>query len=195
MLRRPSRSRAIYPGSSSSDRIRFQLLAKSFEIEQAYNRNQLAPGIDLQLVAAADIGPRLAARPDLSEPVLDLSLFIDVPLQTRLTRGRASVAGAQRQRAQLQQAYALDLVSAEVRDAHSTLETAWARVDASRSEVALATRLEQGERVLFDQGDTHLLTVNIREQQTAEARLRLVDALLDYQRGTAALRAARGEAF
>jgi hypothetical protein len=49
--------------------------------------------------------------------------------------------------------------------------------------------------VLFDQGDTYLLTVNIRERQTAEARLRLVEVLLEYQRDAAALRAARVETF
>jgi outer membrane protein TolC len=172
---------------------RFQLLSSSFELERAYSRNQLAPGIDLQLAGAADFGPRITARPDLSRPVFELSLMIDVPLQTRVMRGRASAAVAQLQRAELQRSYALDLVTAEIRDAHSVLDTAWSRIDASRSEVALAVRLEEGERVLFDQGDTHLLTINIREQQTAEARLRLVDALLDYQRGQVALRAARGE--
>jgi outer membrane protein TolC len=172
---------------------RFQLLSSSLELEQAYSRNQLAPGIDLQLAGAADFGSRISARPDLNRPVFELSLLVDVPLQTRVMQGRVSAAAAQRQRAELQRSYALDLVTAEVRDAHSVLDTAWARIDASRSEVALAVRLEEGERVLFDQGDTHLLTINIREQQTAEARLRLVDALLDYQRGRVALHAARGE--
>jgi outer membrane protein, heavy metal efflux system len=172
---------------------RFQLLSRSLQVEQAYGENQLAPGIDFQIAGAADLGPKLSTRPDLSYPVLELSLFIDVPLQTRVMRGRTDAAGAQRQRAEVQRGYALDLVTAELRDAHSTIAAASARIDASRNEVALAVRLEEGERALFDQGDTHLLTVNIREQQTAEARLRLVDALLDLQRGKVALQAARGE--
>lgn len=53
--------------------------------------------------------------------------------------------------------------------------------------------LEQAERVRFEQGDSNLLTVNIREQQTAEAELREIEALFDFHRAVADLRAARGE--
>jgi outer membrane protein TolC len=80
-----------------------------------------------------------------------------------------------------------------MRDAHSALRGARERIEAARREVKLALALEDAERTRFEQGDSHLLIVNIREQQTAEAELREVDALLDYQRAIADSRAARGE--
>lgn len=173
---------------------RFALHAKSSELEHAFAKNQLRPAIDLQLAGAADLGGSMRSRPDLSQPVLELSLSIELPLQTRLMRGRAQAASAQAARARVQLGYADDVISAEVRDAHSALRAASERIEATQREVAFARSLEAGERTRFDQGDSHLLMVNLREQQTAEARLREIDALLDYQRASAALNAARGDA-
>ena len=92
-----------------------------------------------------------------------------------------------------QQAYARDRIQADVQDAHSGIRGAYQRIEAARREVKLAVELQQAERVRFEQGDSHLLTVNIREQQTAEAELREVDALFDYHRALADLKFARGE--
>jgi outer membrane protein TolC len=92
-----------------------------------------------------------------------------------------------------QQEFARDRIDADVRDAHSGIRRARERIEAARREVKLAVDLENAERYRFDQGDSHLLIVNIREQQTAEAELREVEALLDYHRAAADLKAARGE--
>jgi len=59
--------------------------------------------------------------------------------------------------------------------------------------VRLAEELEEAERTRYAQGDSQLLIVNLREQQTAEAELRAIDARLDHQRAIADLRAARGD--
>ena len=82
---------------------------------------------------------------------------------------------------------------ADVRDAQSAILRAAERVEAARREVRLAEELEEAERTRYAQGDSQLLIVNLREQQTAEAELRAIDARLDHQRAIADLRAARGE--
>lgn len=172
---------------------RFQLQLRQNQTELAWARNQMAPGIDFQLAGSQDFGRSLAARPDLSRPVLEVSLLLDIPLQTNVMRGRADAASAMVSRIAHQQAYARDRIEADVLDARSGIRGARARIDAARQEVRLALELESAERTRFGQGDSHLLMVNIREQQTAEAELREVDAFLDHQRGLADLRAARGQ--
>jgi outer membrane protein TolC len=172
---------------------RFRLQLRQNQIELDWAKNQLAPGIDLQLAGAQDLGHRLDTRPDLSKPVLEVTLLVDIPLQTRLMRGRANAAAAMVGRLEHQETYARDRIEADMRDAHSALRGARERIEAARREVKLALALEDAERTRFEQGDSHLLIVNIREQQTAEAELREVDALLDYQRAIADSRAARGE--
>lgn len=72
----------------------------------------------------------------------------------------------------------------------SALEAARQRVLVARREVALATELEAAERQRFEQGDSTLLIVNLREQATAESKVREIDAVLDFQRALANYRAA-----
>lgn len=163
------------------------------QVELEWARNQLAPGIDLQVAVAHDIGSPRDARPDLSETVLEASVLLDIPVQNRAIRGRVESAAANTERLALRARLARDRIDTDVRDAHSALAAARERIDATQREVALALELERGERARFEQGDSNLLIVNLREQQTAEALSREVEALFDYFRAQADLRAARGE--
>jgi outer membrane protein TolC len=172
---------------------RFSLQEGQQRVELEWAENQLAPGIDVQVAIAKDFGPGSAARPDLSQTVLETSVLLDLPLQTRSARGRVAVATASAERLGQHARLARDRITADVRDAHSAIGVARERIQATRREVALALELEAGERARFEQGDSHLLIVNLREQQTAEAQLREVDAVLDYFRAAADLEAARGD--
>ncbi|MFO0665425.1 MAG: TolC family protein [Polyangiaceae bacterium] len=172
---------------------RLQLQWSQQHVERRYARNQLWPALDLQLAGSQDIGREMVGRPDLSKPVFEASLLLDVPLQTRVMDGRAEAAEVSMRRLVEQQRFMTDRIRADVRDALSGVRRARERIDATRKEVALAEELEAAERTRFEQGDSHLLIVNLREQQTAEARLREVDALLDYFRSKADLRAAQGK--
>jgi outer membrane protein TolC len=172
---------------------RLALQSAREEVEKRFADNQRALGVDLQVAGSQDFGRANPLRPDLSKPVLEASLMLDVPLQTRLMEGRSDAASANMRRIAEQKRFAEDRIETDVRDAHSALRAATERVRATRREVKLAEELEESERVKFQQGDSHLLIVNIREQQTAEAELREVDATLDFFRAEADLRAARGE--
>jgi len=172
---------------------RYQLQLRQNQLELDWAKNQLIPALDVQLAGSQDIGRQMLSRPDLSKPVVEVSLFLDIPIQTRTLQGRRDAASAMVGRLAQQQAYARDRIQADVQDAHSGIRGAYQRIEAARREVKLAVELQQAERVRFEQGDSHLLTVNIREQQTAEAELREVDALFDYYRALADLKFARGE--
>jgi outer membrane protein, heavy metal efflux system len=172
---------------------RFQLQLRQNQIELDWAKNQLALGIDLQLAGSRDFGRSLLSRPDLSQSVFEVSLLLDIPIQTNFMQGRRDAAAATVLRLGHQQAFAQDRIEADVRDAHSGMRGAQDRIAAAKQEVKLALELEQAERTRFEQGDSHLLIVNLREQQTAEAELREIEAYLDYHRAVADLKAARGE--
>ncbi len=172
-------------------RLRLQRDQQAVELE--FTRNQQLPSLDFQVVGSKDFGPPLAERPDLTEPVLEVGVLLDVPLQNRVNQGRAAALRAQVERTTLQQRFASERVSADVRDAFSAVRRAKERIAIVHREVALAHELEAAERERFTAGDSQLLFVNLREQQTAEAQLREVDALLDYHRALADWHAARGD--
>jgi len=170
-----------------------ELQREQQQVERTWAENQLAPGLDVQVAVAHDFGPRSDVRPDLNETVIEASLVLDIPVQTRAQRGRVAAASASAERLDARAQLARERIEADVRDAHSALVAARERIEATRREVALALELERGERTRFEQGDSTLLVVNLREQQTAEALSREVDASFDYFKAQADLRAARGQ--
>jgi outer membrane protein, heavy metal efflux system len=170
---------------------RYDAQRKQMEAELSYAKNQRLPGLDVQVMASRDLGPDDAAyarRPT----VVEASVLLDIPLQNRTATGRADAASANLARIAAQTRFARDRIVADVRDARSALDTARQRVDVARREVSLAGELERAERSRFELGDSTLLIVNLREQASADAALREVDALLDYQRAIAAQQAAVG---
>lgn len=173
---------------------RLQTQKKQQELEVGLQKNQLLPALDLGVTFTQDFGntPRPELEP-LAKPELEVSAMLEVPLAYRAPLGRlqAARAGLARLEAQLQ--LARDRVAMELRDANSALSAATDRIVFARREVEVAMRLENGERTRFELGDSTLLFLNLREQATAEARLREVDSLSDYQKARVALRAAMGQ--
>jgi outer membrane protein TolC len=161
------------------------------EIELALQKNQLWPALDVGLVFSQDLGRNPGtADPKLGQAEVEFLALLDVPLLYRAPQGRIRSAEAALTKLDAQLRLARDRVAADVKDARSALTAARERIGFARKEVEVALRLEQGERQRFELGDSTLLFVNLREQQTAEAKLREIDALLDYHRAVASFRAA-----
>ncbi|CAN5754347.1 TolC family protein [soil metagenome] len=169
---------------------RYVLQQEQTEIERRWAANQMAPAIDFRVLGSSDLG----RNPDpfnlnRNRPELQLGLVIDIPLLNRANDGRVKVAESQIARLEDQKRLMQDRVGAEVSDALSALEAARQRVLVARREVTLAAELEVAERQRFDLGDSTLLVVNLREQASAESRMREIDAMVDFQRALASYRA------
>ncbi len=170
---------------------RLVMQKKQQQIELRFQENQLLPALDVGVAFTQDFGStgEDALRP-LAQPELEFSALLEVPLLYRAPLGRVQSARAGLSRLEAQAQLARDRVSVDVRDALSALAAAGERITFTRQEVAVSMRLEQGERTRFELGDSTLLFVNLREQATAEARLREIDALTEHHKANAALRAA-----
>jgi len=173
---------------------RFEAARQQLEVDRDLADNQAAPAIDLMLFASQDIGPLADPMDEILNrahvPQIEAAVMVEIPILNRVANGRSAVASAGMARVELQREFALDRVRAEVRDAVSALDAARRRIALVRREVEVAGLLEAGERQRFEEGDSTLFVVNLREQATAEARLREVDAVLDWHRASAAFRAA-----
>jgi outer membrane protein TolC len=164
---------------------------KQQEVELSFQENQLLPALDLGFSYTQDLGntPRPELAP-LGQPELEVSALLEVPLLFRAPRGRIQSARAGLSKLDAQLQLARDRVSVDVRDALSALRAAQERIGFTGQEVAVSLQLEKGERTRFELGDSTLLFVNLREQASAEAELREIDAHADFQKALAALRAA-----
>jgi outer membrane protein TolC len=57
------------------------------------------------------------------------------------------------------------------------------------NEVKAAEELARGESKRFELGDSNLIFVNLREQNAADAKVREIEALQDYQKAFVAFEA------
>jgi outer membrane protein TolC len=162
-----------------------------YDLELRVLRNQLLPALDFTTTVSQDLGRSPSAKYDsLGKTELEFSLLLEVPLLYNAPLGRITAASAARAKLVAQLGFARERVEVELRDARSALDAARERVRLTRREIELATLLERGEQTRFELGESTLLIVNLREQASAEARLREVDALVEFHKALASLKAA-----
>ena len=159
------------------------------QVELDWAENQLLPGLDLSVTGAQDLGAGSAVR---AIPELEAAVGVDVPLVNRGANGRIGVARAGVEKLRSLERFARDRVTAEVQDAHGALALARRRLHVADRELALSRRLEVAERDRFALGEGTLFLVNIREQATADAEARLIDAQADLLKSLASYQAATG---
>lgn len=190
MPRAPSGSAVDEALSARPEVKRLDAQRKQAEVELDFAINQSWPALDLTAATSADFGPEENKR---AVPVFEVGVTLEVPFIQRRERGRIQTQRSAIRRVDQQAIAQADRIAAEVRDAESAIARAYERFQTLEQEVALAVQLEESERRRFELGEGTLLIVNLREQSTVEARLRLVDAKLDYQRALVQLRYATGE--
>lgn len=165
-------------------------LIEQQKLELKLAENDLLPKLDAQSYLARDMG---AGKQDRSETEVKLGLKLEVPLQTRNQQGRIDQYSAKIRELTAQMAAVKDRIGVEVRDTINAIEITRDRVDVARKELALAEELERGERFKFVQGDSNLIFVNLREQTTADAAVREIETVLEFQKAVISYHAALGQ--
>lgn len=169
------------------DLLKFAAIKSQNEVERDLAVNQRGLKLDLQMQAVQSLRDGDISR---NNPQMEAGLLLEIPLQANTAGGRQDAAIATAARLELQERFLRDRIGAEVRDARSALDAALVRFQVTQKEVELAKKLEQGERERFSHGDSTLLFVNLREQATVDAAIRELEALADYRKSLASLRAA-----
>jgi cobalt-zinc-cadmium efflux system outer membrane protein len=179
------------------ERLRLQRQRTAVELELA--RNQRLPGLNLGLEGYQDVGygSNFSKTPLVSGTELDrtayvASLQLDVPLQRREARGRAVTAEHTLVQLGFQEQFQRQRIVAELQDAVSALERSFELVRKARENVALARRVEEGERERFAKGQGTIVILNLRELVAAEAAFAEIDALAEFHRAMADYQAAVG---
>ncbi len=168
---------------------RFPLLRERAAVELRLAENALYPALHLSMSGSQDVG---LAGSGLDRSNWDITMVLDVPLQRREAQGRAQAARALLLQLAAQEQFARDQIIADVQNAHADLDRTlqrWLQAQHEQKEAEEVLKLEL-ERMKL--GGLDLFVVNIREQQAANAVLRVIDALADFYRAEADYRAALG---
>ncbi len=156
------------------------------EFELKLARNQILPRLDLRVFTARDYGVGEAKR---EETELKAGVRFEIPLLTRTQEGRIDFYEAKQRRIAFTETFLKERIRADVQDVLNALEIARERVRVTAQEVQAARNLAEGERERFGLGDSNLIFVNLREQNAADAEVREIEALQDYQKAFVAFEA------
>jgi outer membrane protein TolC len=149
------------------------------QLELRLARNQILPRLDLRVFAARDYGQGDENR---QEAELKGGFRIEVPLRTRTQQGRLDFYEAKQRKLDFTETFLKERIRADVQDALNGVQVARQKVQVAVQEVKAAKELADGELTRFNFGDSNLIFVNLREQNFADAEVREIEALQDYQK-------------
>lgn len=149
------------------------------ELELRLARNQILPRLDARVFSANDLGTGEARR---EEPEVKGGLRIEIPLATRTQQGRIDFYEAKQKKIEFSEQFLTERIRTDIQDARNALDIARGRVEVTTKEVVAARDLARGELKRFELGDSNLIFVNLREQNEADAEVREIEALQDYQK-------------
>ena len=167
-------------------------LRQQAQVDMQTGENLTLPALNATLDASKDMGTPASSKGDKTPFELEAGLYFDLPMQRR--KGRGKILEAQGKLAQIaaKQRFTENKITTQVQDALSAMLTSYERVQQTRQGVVLARRLEVAERKRFEEQDSDLLRVAIQEAAAIEAAIAEIEALSDYFKAEAALRAALG---
>lgn len=139
--------------------------------------NLLKPRVDVGFKAAQDLGAGSRAREGF-DAIVDVT--ISIPLERRRALGQADSARAKLRRLEFDRQLQSDRLTNELAKLGVTIDAARRFVAISRDEAAQADIMERAERRRFDAGASDFFVVNLREERSADARLRNLQATLGY---------------
>jgi outer membrane protein TolC len=165
-----------------------RLRRQMFELDREWARNQMLPRLDVSAQAAKGLVPYMDYLDEIA-----VGVKFQYFLGQEVARGHEEVADAELLRIKAEERLVLDAIEAEVLAARVNLEVAAQQVRLVGIELDVARQVEAAERDRFEQGDSTLLMVNLREQATADAENKLIDTYAAYERAMAVYRAALGQ--
>lgn len=142
------------------------LLRQQLQIDLAEARNDLLPEIQAVVAGSQDVGAPATSKNDKSQYELEAGLFLEVPVQRRKARGKMTAVEGKLGQLAAKQRMTTDKITTDVQAVYAALVAAYQQIERAHESAELADRLADIERRKFELGESDLLSVNLREQQT-----------------------------
>ena len=144
------------------------------------SKNDLQPNLDFNIELSRDLGR--VAEGGLSRDSTDtvIGFKFSVPIQRRGARGRLQRAEAELRAARLRENRIADQISIELNNILISLTTALKLSTLATDEVTQSNAMVVAEQKKFDLGASDFFLVNIREERAADAEIRAIRAVLNW---------------
>ncbi len=141
-------------------------------------RNEMQPQLDLGIEYQRDIGRIAEGGSSRQGNDTILSIQFSIPLERRSARGKISVADAEIFELQKQEQRLREQITTEILDIAANISAARQLVELADAEADQAAKMRQAEEKRFEGGDSNFFLLNRREEATAQALVRQVQANL-----------------
>lgn len=162
------------------------------EIDLALAHNQTQPAIDATLRGSQDVGGFSSPKGDKQPLEVEGMVYFSMPLQRRAAQGKIHASEGKIAQINIKRQFLADQIETEVRNATIALTAAYNAIGQARRSVVLNEQMQELEAIALEGGASDLLRLNLREEQTFDAKVTEVEALLRYFEAQAELRAAIG---
>ena len=146
-------------------------------------RNQLLPALNAVFTEGYDTGLNGIGNTYRGQ------LTFSEPLYLRTARGKLQAAQLRMDKLNKDRQAEEQRIKNEVYDAISAINMAYKRFLAVEQQVDKAEQVYNGERERFKVGDSTVFLIAERERQLNEAKVRVIDAEVEYHTGVLALKA------
>ena len=156
--------------------------SRRLRLKRNLAQNDLRPELDFSLKLAKDLGqgPRTLNGNDVIT-----GFEFSLPLQRRKARGAGEEAEAALQAVTYRQALEMDALRLAIIRLQETVAAAADFAALADQEAEAAKTLEAAEWVRFHEGASSFFILNAREENTADAQVRALDAQLAFQQAMA----------
>lgn len=145
--------------------------------ESRLYENQLLPNVDLEIKVGHDLGAGSETRDGLESYV---GLQFSMPLERRKAKGKLNKATAKIKELGYLQQRLIESLTGSLYQTHAKFNNAIAQASVSLQRSEIAQRLQQQEQQRFAQGASDVFLLNLREENSAEAKIEALTAELAY---------------
>lgn len=156
------------------------LQLRKLQVDYAEAVNLTRAGLDAQLVGSRDVGDDASSSQDKDQFELEAGLFFDVPLERRKGRGKMYAVQAKMAAVNAKRRLVQEKVTGEVMIVYVALEETRKQAEQATESVDLYNFVAENERVLFENGESDLLKVALREQYALEAAEGRITAIYNH---------------
>lgn len=151
--------------------------------------NQLLPKTDLSIKAAQDIGTSSNGFDNETREGFESSITLDfsLPLEQRKIKGKKAANTAKLKALTYTKQRMMESFLAQLEQSKIEVTNAKEQVDIAKELVKNAQMLFSTERRRYLEGDSNILFLNVREENTAEANIKLIADEIQYLKSNFAL--------
>ncbi len=151
---------------------------KEQQLQESFGQNMLKPRVDLHLEVSNDRGD---GSKSLKGQENRGFLKIEIPLERRKGRGIRNKARYMQQSLALKRRLLREQTEVQMQQTLYKLNAAVETIQNTKQEVEFAEILQKAEINKFKNGASDFFVVNIREEDTANAKVKNIKAHLDYK--------------